>query len=130
MNDVGLRISKPGGYSSQEACRLVGITYRQLDYWLRVGIIVPECVSTPGSGGRRRFTNKEVRRLKEVVTRVADAHATLRSRMDFGRPCRCCMLRRAGAECRQEACATRSLIQDAARERRLEACATFLSKRS
>lgn len=74
VNDIKIR---PKTYASHEVCKLVGITYRQLDYWLRVGIIVPSCKPTPGSGGRRRFTLVEVQRLKEVVASVEHAHATI-----------------------------------------------------
>lgn len=29
------------GYRAPQVCKLVGITYRQLDYWARTGLITP-----------------------------------------------------------------------------------------
>jgi len=42
------------------AARIAGITYRQLDYWCRQGIIEPT-VGAVGSGSRREFSRDEVR---------------------------------------------------------------------
>jgi DNA-binding transcriptional MerR regulator len=38
---------------------LAGITYRQCDYWVRTGLLRPECASN-GSGSRRRWTADEI----------------------------------------------------------------------
>lgn len=46
-------------FSSPEVCRLAGITYRQLDYWCRTGVITPMRVSD-GSGMPRRWATKQV----------------------------------------------------------------------
>lgn len=46
-------------YSSREACELADITYRQLDYWCRIGTMTP-AVPAQGSGTLRRFTHQQV----------------------------------------------------------------------
>lgn len=51
------------GYrSAYEACAAAGITYRQLDYWVNVGIIDPS-VPAYGSGTARRFSPDDVEAL-------------------------------------------------------------------
>lgn len=42
-------------YSSVEVCKAAGVTYRQLDYWDRTGVVSPS-VSANGSGTQRRYT--------------------------------------------------------------------------
>lgn len=37
-----------------------GMTYRQLDYWTRIGLIFPENGATPGSGRPRKWSGKEI----------------------------------------------------------------------
>lgn len=46
-------------FSSAEACALADITYRQLDYWCRIGVTSAHVVAK-GSGSRRRFTARQV----------------------------------------------------------------------
>lgn len=46
-------------YSSAEACMLADITYRQLDYWCRIGTMTP-AVPAKGSGSLRWFTHQQV----------------------------------------------------------------------
>jgi hypothetical protein len=45
--------------STRELCDLVGVTYRQADYWTRQGYLL--IASGAGSGNPRRFTLTEVR---------------------------------------------------------------------
>jgi hypothetical protein len=49
-------------YSSLEVCQVAGITYRQLDYWVRIGRFTPE-VAARGSGSQRKFSASDVRAL-------------------------------------------------------------------
>lgn len=42
-------------FSSTEVCRASGLTYRMLDYWVRVGVIRP-AFEAKGSGSRRGFS--------------------------------------------------------------------------
>lgn len=49
------------GYSAPRVCELAGITYRQLDYWTRIGLIAPSVAVSNGSGTRRRFSARDVK---------------------------------------------------------------------
>jgi hypothetical protein len=42
-----------GGYRGPTACQIVGITYRQLDYWARTGLVAPTLRGATGSGSHR-----------------------------------------------------------------------------
>ena len=46
-------------YSSDDVCDIVGISYRQLDWWLRTGVI-DACQPGHGSGSRRRFSRADL----------------------------------------------------------------------
>lgn len=59
-------------FSSLEVCQMVGISYRQLDHWLRVGTITIDR-ALPGSGSPRRWTLEEVDRLREIVAIYREA---------------------------------------------------------
>ena len=55
-------------YSTSEVALMAGVSYRQLDYWLRTGTIgFCDGIETPGSGMRRRWTTTEVDLVCEVV---------------------------------------------------------------
>jgi DNA-binding transcriptional MerR regulator len=56
---------------------LVGITYRQLDYWARTGLIVPSIQSAHGSGSQRLYAFGDIVQLK-VVKRLLDAGMSLK----------------------------------------------------
>lgn len=58
-------------YTSVEVCRLVGCSYRQLDYWTRVGYVTPR-VPACGSGSRRMFDDGDLERAGELK-RASDA---------------------------------------------------------
>lgn len=53
-------------YSSGEAVRLTGASYRQLDTWCRAGLVIG-MDRAPGSGRRRRFTEGQLDRLRLLV---------------------------------------------------------------
>jgi DNA-binding transcriptional MerR regulator len=42
------------GYRGPQVCSIVGITYRQLDYWARTNLIRPSLADAKGSGSQRR----------------------------------------------------------------------------
>ncbi len=50
-------------YSSAETAAKAGVTYRQLDYWVRNGLIVPSVSQANGQGTRRQFSAEDVRRV-------------------------------------------------------------------
>jgi DNA-binding transcriptional MerR regulator len=64
------------GYSGPQVCRLVGITYRQLDYWARTGLLTPTLASAKGSGSKRRYDYTDVLELK-VIKSLLDAGVSL-----------------------------------------------------
>ena len=59
------------GYSAKLTADVVGITYRQLDYWARTGLIAPSLVEATGSGSRRLYSYDDLVRLK-VIKRLLD----------------------------------------------------------
>ena len=59
-------MSKEQGYSGDEARKIVGITYRQLDYWARTELIRPSLSAASGSGTRRRYSYRDLLKLKAV----------------------------------------------------------------
>jgi DNA-binding transcriptional MerR regulator len=56
------------GFSGREAADIVGITYRQLDYWARTDLIRPSLAEAKGSGSRRRYSYRDLVELKMVKT--------------------------------------------------------------
>lgn len=47
-------------YTTREAIRLAGITYRQADYWARTGLLRPSVADADGSGSRRLYSRADV----------------------------------------------------------------------
>ncbi len=64
------------GYRGPTACRAAGITYRQLDYWARTGIVEPSVRSAGGSGTQRLYGFRDILVLK-VVKRLLDTGVSL-----------------------------------------------------
>jgi len=54
-------------YSSTEMARLAGVTFRQVDYWTRSGLISPSVRDTRGSGTQRRFSDDDLVRLRVIA---------------------------------------------------------------
>ena len=80
-----LQLRPEEGYSGQEVCRVVGITYRQLDYWARTELVRPSLADARGSGTQRRYSYQDLVRLK-VVKSLLDAGVKLqaaRSAIDY-----------------------------------------------
>ena len=67
-----------GGFHGPQVCGLVGITYRQLDYWARTGLLQPSVASAKGSGSRRVYSYSDVLELK-VIKQLLDAGVSLQS---------------------------------------------------
>ena len=65
------------GYRAPQVCNLVGITYRQLDYWARTKLIVPSLQQATGSGSKRLYSFTDVVQLK-VIKRLLDAGMSLK----------------------------------------------------
>jgi DNA-binding transcriptional MerR regulator len=56
------------GYSGTQAAKVVGITYRQLDYWARTDLIRPSLSDAAGSGSRRKYSYKDLLELRVIKT--------------------------------------------------------------
>jgi DNA-binding transcriptional MerR regulator len=69
------------GFSGKRAAEIVGITYRQLDYWARTDLIRPSVSDARGSGSRRLYSYKDLLELK-VIKRLLDAGIKLESIRD------------------------------------------------
>jgi DNA-binding transcriptional MerR regulator len=64
------------GFRGPVACSAAGITYRQLDYWARTGLVVPEVRGASGSGSQRLYSFRDILILK-VIKRLIDAGISL-----------------------------------------------------
>ena len=60
------------GFSGTRAAKVVGITYRQLDYWARTDLIRPSLNDAAGSGSRRRYSYNDLLELK-AIKKLLDA---------------------------------------------------------
>jgi DNA-binding transcriptional MerR regulator len=66
------------GYRGPTACAAAGITYRQLDYWARTGLVEPSIRRASGSGTQRLYSFKDILVLK-VVKRLLDTGVSLQN---------------------------------------------------
>jgi DNA-binding transcriptional MerR regulator len=64
------------GYRGPTACSAAGITYRQLDYWARTGLVEPSVRPAAGSGSQRLYSFRDILVLK-VVKRLLDTGISL-----------------------------------------------------
>ena len=69
------------GFSGAETAQIVGITYRQLDYWARTDLVRPSLEDAKGSGSRRRYSYHDLLELK-VIKNLLDAGIRLESVRD------------------------------------------------
>jgi DNA-binding transcriptional MerR regulator len=64
------------GYRGQVASAAAGITYRQLDYWARTGLVEPTIRNANGSGSQRLYGFRDILVLK-LVKRLLDTGISL-----------------------------------------------------
>ena len=64
------------GYRGPGARRIAGITYRQLDYWARTGLVEPSVRAAKGSGSQRLYAFRDILLLK-IVKRLLDTGVSL-----------------------------------------------------
>lgn len=64
------------GYRVTTACQVAGITYRQLDYWARTGLVTPNVRGAEGSGTQRLYSFRDIMILK-VIKKLLDAGVSL-----------------------------------------------------
>jgi DNA-binding transcriptional MerR regulator len=67
---------RTAGYRGPQVCTIVGITYRQLDYWARTNLLQPSISEARGSGTQRRYSYGDLLQLK-VIKRLIDAGISL-----------------------------------------------------
>jgi DNA-binding transcriptional MerR regulator len=72
--------SEPG-FRGPTVHKLVGITYRQLDYWARTGLVTPSVRAADGSGTQRLYSFTDVVELR-IIKRLLDAGVSLRQIRD------------------------------------------------
>src|SRR6476620_4116633 len=66
------------GFGGPEVCRIVGITYRQLDYWARTDLLRPSLADAQGSGTQRRYSFRDLVALK-VIKSLIDGGLSLQT---------------------------------------------------
>ena len=66
------------GYRGPKVCKIVGITYRQLDYWARTELVRPSVMDANGSGTQRLYSYRDLVELK-VIKQMLDAGISLQS---------------------------------------------------
>jgi len=71
-------------FSGKKAADIVGISYRQLDYWARTDLIRPSLADARGSGSRRRYSYRDLLELKLVKTLLDDGIKLENIRAAFG----------------------------------------------
>ncbi len=65
------------GFRGPQAARIVGISYRQLDYWARTGLVTPSLASARGTGTRRLYSFQDLLVLR-LIKRLLDTGVGLR----------------------------------------------------
>jgi DNA-binding transcriptional MerR regulator len=72
------------GFSGTKAAAIVGISYRQLDYWARTDLVRPSLCDASGSGSRRAYSYRDLLELRVIKT-MLDAGIKLEAvRTAFG----------------------------------------------
>src|SRR5436853_6400758 len=66
------------GFRGPQVCSIVGITYRQLDYWARTDLVRPSICDAKGSGTQRTYSFQDLVRPR-VVTRLLDGGVKLKT---------------------------------------------------
>jgi len=66
------------GFSGRRTAEIVGISYRQLDYWARTDLVRPSLAEARGSGSRRLYSYADLLELKVIKT-LLDAGLKLES---------------------------------------------------
>ena len=77
-SEVGAGPGQDVGYRGTTACSAAGITYRQLDYWARTGLVEPTVRSATGSGSQRLYSFRDILVLR-VVKKLLDAGVSLQN---------------------------------------------------
>ena len=78
FNDDVSPLPEDAGFRGPTACNAAGITYRQLDYWARTGLVEPGIRPAHGSGSQRLYGFRDILVLK-VVKRLLDTGVSLQN---------------------------------------------------
>jgi DNA-binding transcriptional MerR regulator len=69
-------MAEPEGYRVPDVCKIVSITYRQLDYWARTGLVTPSVRDAGGSGTQRLYSFQDLVQLR-VIKKLLDTGVSL-----------------------------------------------------
>ena len=69
---IDTTVTEQLGYSGTQTAKVVGISYRQLDYWARTDLIRPSLSDASGSGSRRKYSYNDLLELK-TIKKLLDA---------------------------------------------------------
>jgi len=72
IDPIDPQLAEQIGYSGTQTAKVVGISYRQLDYWARTDLIRPSLTDAAGSGSRRRYSYSDLLELK-TIKKLIDA---------------------------------------------------------
>lgn len=64
------------GFRVPDVVRIVGISYRQLDYWARTGLVRPSVRDARGSGSQRLYSFQDLALLR-LIKRMLDSGVSL-----------------------------------------------------
>ena len=67
-------------FSGPMVCRLTGVTYRQLDYWARTGLVTPSITPAMGSGSKRKYAYLDVLEVKVIKSLLTSGVSLARAR--------------------------------------------------
>ena len=83
LEAIDPQLAEQIGYSGTQTAKVVGISYRQLDYWARTDLIRPSLTDAAGSGSRRRYSYTRSARAED------DQEADRRRASSSNRSARC-----------------------------------------
>jgi len=63
-------------YSASDVCKIIGLTYKQIDYYDRTNFIKPSINGAEGYGSRRMYSFSDLMKLK-VIKRLMEAGISL-----------------------------------------------------
>ena len=72
------RTAADEGYRGPQVCSIVGITYRQLDYWARTNLVRPSLLDAAGSGTQRLYSYRDLVELK-LIKSLIDSGVSLQA---------------------------------------------------
>lgn len=65
-------------FSAEQVCKAAQVTYRQLDYWDRSGLVHPTVAAANGSGSKLRYSENDLRKV-ELIRVLLDIGVSLQA---------------------------------------------------